>query len=176
MSAPVLLLDAAWRVDRVIGVEHACSLIVTGAAVAASDDIAMVMHSPSITVEVPSVVARIAGVAQRSPRPPGCTPRRVRQRDRHVCQFVVGGSPCDSLGDSVDHLQPASMGGPNEWVNLVAACKRHNNTKADRTIEQMSDRFGWSLRRKPYVPTARELLIVSIGRPRESWEPFLVAA
>ena len=36
MSVPVLLLDATWRIDRVIGVNHACSLLVSNEAVAAS--------------------------------------------------------------------------------------------------------------------------------------------
>ena len=55
MAAPVLLLDAAWRIDRVIDAERACELLVMNRAVPASEDIATVMHSPSLTVEVPSV-------------------------------------------------------------------------------------------------------------------------
>ena len=47
---PVLLLDAAWRIDRVIGDEYACELLVTGRALPASEDIARVFHSPSIEV------------------------------------------------------------------------------------------------------------------------------
>jgi 5-methylcytosine-specific restriction endonuclease McrA len=173
MSIPVLLLDASWRVDRVIGVEFACELLVTGKAVAASSDIAMVMHSPSIEVEIPAVVARIGRVHSAQRRAPSCSARRVRQRDQHVCQFVVDGALCDHRGDSVDHLLPRSRGGPNSWLNLVAACRSHNHSKADRSFEEMHRRYGWSLRRDPFVPSRSEILVASIGNPRVEWEPFL---
>lgn len=173
MSIPVLLLDASWRVDRVIGVEFACELLVTGKAVAASSDIAMVMHSPSIEVEIPAVVARIGRVHSAQHRAPSCSARRVRQRDQHVCQFVVDGAPCDHRGDSVDHLLPRSRGGPNSWLNLVAACRSHNHSKADRSFEEMHRRYGWSLRRDPFVPSRSEILVASIGNARVEWAPFL---
>ena len=41
MSAPVLLLDAAWRIDRVIDTEHACELLVMNRVVAASAEMAI---------------------------------------------------------------------------------------------------------------------------------------
>jgi 5-methylcytosine-specific restriction endonuclease McrA len=175
MSVPVLLLDATWRIDRDIGVNHACSLLVSNEAVAASAEIAHVMHSPSITVEIPSVIARITVVSRRRERTPGCNPRRVRQRDDHVCQFVVDGRPCDAPGDSVDHLVPSSRGGENTWLNLVASCQAHNNAKADRSLDQMSDRFGWRLRREPFPPSYIQMQVASIRRCVPAWEPFLVA-
>lgn len=174
MSSQVLLLDASWRVDRVIGVERACELLVARRAVAASPDVAMVMRSPSTEIEIPEVVARVAGgVCVATWRPPICSARRVRQRDGHVCQFVIDGEPCSQRGDSVDHLRPRSLGGPDSWQNLVAACRRHNHTKDDRTLEEMSSRHGWSLRREPFVPTRDEMLLASLGSVRRSWEPFV---
>jgi 5-methylcytosine-specific restriction endonuclease McrA len=175
MATPVLLLDAGWRVDRVIGVELACELIVTGKVVAASEDIATIMHSPSIEVAIPSVVARIGRLHAAQRRTPTCSPRRVRQRDSHLCQFVVDGQPCDRRGDSVDHLMPRSRGGGNGWLNLVASCRGHNHSKADRTIDEMRRRYGWDLRRVPYVPSRTEVLVSAIGTPQAAWEPFLVA-
>jgi len=175
MANPVLLLDAGWRVDRVIGVELACELIVTGKAVPASEEIAQVLHSPSIEVPVPSVVARIGRLHAAQRRTPTCSPRRVRQRDLHLCQFVVDGQPCERRGDSVDHLLPRSRGGNNGWLNLVAACRHHNHSKADHTIEEMQRRYGWELRRDPFVPSRTQVLAAAIGTPRAEWEPFLAA-
>jgi len=175
MAAPVLLLDAGWRVDRVIGIELACELIVTGKAVAASEEIAQIMHSPSIEVAVPSVIARRGRLHSAQRRTPTCSPRRIRQRDEHSCQFVIDGQPCDRRGDSVDHLLPRSRGGGNGWLNLVAACRNHNHSKADRTFDEMHHRYGWELRRDPYVPSRTEVLVHSIGTPRAEWAPFLVA-
>jgi 5-methylcytosine-specific restriction endonuclease McrA len=173
-QTPVLLLDAAWRVDRVINVERACELLVLGRAVAASEDVATIMRSQSLTLEVPSVIARTTG-RSRTYRPPACSHRRVRLRDGGVCQFVHDGSACGARGDSVDHLLPRSRGGGATWLNLVAACRRCNGVKADRTLEEMSHRCGWGLVRPPTVPSRELILLAGFPRPAEGWLPYLVA-
>lgn len=175
MSNPVLLLDAAWRIDRVIGAQHACELIASGRAVQASEHVAAVFRSPSTTIEVPEVIASIGGVHRYQRKPPSCSLRRIRQRDDHVCQFVIDGRPCERRGASVDHLLPRSRGGPLSWDNLVAACISHNHMKADRSLDEMG-RFGWALRRDPFVPTREEVLAASLTRPPAGWIPFLPAA
>ena len=155
MAAPVLLLDAAWRIDRVIDAERACELLVMNRAVPASEEIATVMHSPSLTVEIPSVVARLGVLHPCELRPPTYSPRRVRLRDGHLCQFVISGQPCARRGDSVDHLLPRSLGGNDSWLNVVAACRAHNGAKSHRTMEQMHHLHGWSLKRRRSCPRAR---------------------
>lgn len=179
MNVPVLLLDPAWRIDRVIGVEHACELLLDRAVIPASDEIAMVMHSPSIEVAVPSVIARIGRIHPgENDRPPACSHRTVRQRDRHVCQFVVDGEPCGRRGDSVDHLMPRALGGESVWENLVASCRLHNGVKASVPFHEMHRRHGWTLRRPPFQPTRRGLLVTALrdSVPHPSWEPFLRSA
>lgn len=176
MNIPVLLLDPAWRIDRVIGAEHACELILERAVIAASEDIATVMHSPSIEVAIPEVIARLGRIhVGENDRAPACSHRAVRQRDRHRCQFVIDGTPCERRGDSVDHLMPRVLGGGTEWTNLVASCRNHNGIKASTPFVEMQRRHGWSLRRQPYKPTRRSLLVNAIreGHPRPAWEPFL---
>ena len=174
VSVPILLLDAAWRIDRVIGVETACELLVCNRAVGASEEIATVMHSPSITVEVPSVIARIGRVGRNRYRPPSCNARRVRLRDDHVCQFIVNGLACERRGDSVDHLLPRSRGGESSWMNLVASCRRHNGEKSDRSLAEM-EFHGWALRRAPLVPTREAILLAGFPRHAPVWLPYLAA-
>ncbi len=176
MSTAVLLLDAAWRIDRVIDAEHACELVVMNRVVAASDDIATVMHSPSVTIEIPSVVARIGLLHPCELRPPAYSARRVRLRDAHVCQFVIDGLPCGRRGDSVDRLLPRSLGGSDSWLNAVAACRAHNGAKANRTLDQMHRYHGWTLRRVPFVPSRSALVAAGLRAPHPSWEPFLAKA
>ena len=176
MSAPVLLLDAAWRIDRVIDAERACELLVMNRVVAASDEIATVMHSPSLAVDIPSVVARIGMLHPCELRPPAYSPRRVRLRDSHTCQFVIGGAPCGRRGDSVDHLVPRSLGGGDSWLNVVAACRSHNAVKSNRTLEQMHHIHGWSLRRDPFEPTRSALVAAGLRDHHPAWEPFLAVA
>lgn len=174
MNVPVLLLDAAWRIDRVITSDRAVELLVARRAVAASEEVAAWYRSPSIVVEVPSVVARVGGVLGPS-RGLACSHRRVRIRDRFECQFVIAGDPCHRRGDSVDHLVPRSLGGPSTWTNLVAACTTCNGHKRDRTLSEMTNRYGWSLRREPHVPSHASIILGS-NRLQPGWEPFLRVA
>lgn len=178
MSAPVLLLDAAWRVDRVINAERGCELLLDRAVVAASDDIAAIMRSPSTTVVVPSVLARVNSSKLWTPDgTPPVSHRRVRTRDEHVCQFVIDGRPCTRRGDSVDHLVPRSLGGPSHWINLVAACRTHNGAKRDSRMEWMSERHGWTLRRQPFAPSRAWIVTATLNRiANPAWAPFLAAA
>ena len=176
MAAPVLLLDAAWRIDRVIDAERACELLVMHRAVPASEEIAAVMHSPSVTVEVPSVVARLGVLHPCELRPPAYSARRVRLRDSHLCQFVIVDQPCTRRGDSVDHLIPRSLGGDDCWLNVVAACRAHNGAKSNRTLEQMHRMHGWMLRRDPFVPSRSALVAATLRERHPAWEPFLSVA
>lgn len=175
MAVPVLLLDAAWRIDRVIDAERACELLVTSRVVAASDEVATVMHSPSVTVDIPSVVARVGLLHACELRPPAYSARRVRQRDGHACQFVVAGQPCPRRGDSVDHLHPRSLGGDDTWLNVVAACRHHNSFKSNKPFEQLHRHQGWSLKRAPFVPSRAALISSGLRNRHPAWEPFLVA-
>ena len=79
-------------------------------------------------------------------RSPAWSKRGVLRRDRHTCAY------CRGSADTVDHLVPLSRGGPNTWLNTVAACTACNNRKADRT----PDEAGMLLAFRPRVPTWRE--------------------
>jgi 5-methylcytosine-specific restriction endonuclease McrA len=174
LNVPVLLLDAAWRVDRVIRSNRAVELLVAERVVAASEEVVALYRAQTIRVEVPAVVA-VTGSRVRPRRELICTHRRVRMRDGHECQFVHDGVPCSGRGDSVDHLVPRSVGGPSTWTNLVAACRRCNGSKADRPFDELMERRGWSLRREPFVPSAESLLAATLGRGSPAaWGPYLL--
>lgn len=172
MNVPVLLLDVAWRIDRVIRSDRAVELLTLGRVVAASEEIAAIYHSPSTTIEVPSVVARTGG-AVGPLRLAACSHRKVRLRDAHRCQFVHDGVACTRRGDSVDHLVPRSHGGPSTWTNLVAACRACNGRKRDIDFDEMCHRYGWALVRQPFAPTREALILAAVGDPRPGWERFL---
>ena len=53
-----------------------------------------------------------------------------------------------------DHIQPVSRGGANRWENVVAACRRCNQHKADRTPEEAN----MQLVALPYRPNNAEYL------------------
>ena len=63
--------------------------------------------------------------------------QRVLRRDRYRCRFCGkrgngGGNPL-----TVDHIFPLARGGhPEKTANLVTACRRCNQYKANRTPEE----------------------------------------
>ena len=61
---------------------------------------------------------------------------QVIARDGGVCQYC-GRRPRKL---TVDHMQPASLGGTNEMSNLVVACRRCNSIKCNR---MPLDLFNW---------------------------------
>lgn len=55
-------------------------------------------------------------------------------RDKYTCQFCAKIFPVKEL--TLDHVFPKSRGGSNDPTNLVAACKKCNGRKRDRTPEE----------------------------------------
>lgn len=54
----------------------------------------------------------------------------VLERDDYVCVY------CGDYADTIDHIVPKSKGGLTISKNCVAACKKCNGKKADRTPEE----------------------------------------
>jgi 5-methylcytosine-specific restriction endonuclease McrA len=68
---------------------------------------------------------------------------------------------------TLDHVIPQSKGGPNKWGNLVTACKKCNNEKADLTLKE----YGKPIP-KPQRPHYLMLLKKTTFIPDE-WKPYL---
>ena len=73
--------------------------------------------------------------------------------------FVRDGMTCVYCGIktsrlTIDHVIPASRGGPTDFDNCVAACRPCNNRKGRRTPSEA----GMFLVRRPYTPTISEFL------------------
>jgi len=65
--------------------------------------------------------------------PPLCN-RTLFRRDNHRCLYC--GQQYSRTDLTRDHVLPTSRGGNNRWENVVAACKRCNWQKDDRTPEE----------------------------------------
>lgn len=71
---------------------------------------------------------------------------QVRQRARFACEYC-GVTETDSAGPlSVDHIQPRSHGGTDEFSNLVYCCFRCNLYKADYWPSRPGDPMLWNPR------------------------------
>jgi 5-methylcytosine-specific restriction endonuclease McrA len=122
----------------------------------------MVFHSERIVIEAPSIVRlrRFVHVPFRAHAP--LTRRAVFARDGWTCQY------CGGSAENLDHVVPRSRGGLHVWENVVAACRRCNAKKMDRTPQEA----GYRLHRQPFAPS--DGFHLTLGRPDPGWEAFLI--
>lgn len=104
------------------------------------------VHSPSVTMRVPSVVMT-KRYLHFSRRVAFCD-TNLFLRDRYTCQYCGKVFPEHSL--TMDHVLPCKYGGETSWENIATSCGPCNFKKGcDRTVLPKN---------KPYKPTYYELL------------------
>jgi 5-methylcytosine-specific restriction endonuclease McrA len=122
-----------------------------------------IFRSERLQIEAPSVVRlrSFVHVPFRAHAP--LTRRAVFARDEGVCQY------CGAPAENLDHVVPRSRGGLHVWENVVAACRRCNAKKMDRTPSEA----GFHLARAPFAPT--DGFRLTLGRPEPGWDRYLSA-
>jgi 5-methylcytosine-specific restriction endonuclease McrA len=106
----------------------------------------MAVHSPSLSMNLPSVVSLKTFV--KPSRSPAFTRFNVFLRDRFQCQY------CGIHDDlTFDHLVPRSRGGQTTWDNVVTACSTCNLRKGGLP----PSKAGMWPAQKPYRPTITDL-------------------
>lgn len=91
------------------------------------------------------------------------------KRDAYLCMYC--GEHFNRRELSRDHVTPLSQGGKDTWNNVVTACKRCNNHKANYTPEQA----GMQLLAVPFVPTHAEYIYLQGRKVLADQMKFLVA-
>ena len=105
-----------------------------------------IVHSPSFSMKLPSVIALKSYIRPLSN--PNFTRFYVFLRDKFSCQY------CGSKKElTFDHLLPRSKGGKTDWDNVVTACSGCNVKKGGRLLHKS----GMILNQKPYQPTTEDL-------------------
>ena len=161
----VLVLNASYEPLSIVSFRRATCLVLDDKAEIIEHD-GGVLRSPSLTVPVPSVVRLRYMVRVARRRQAVLSRRAVFARDDHICQYCVGPA------DSIDHVLPRSRGGGHDWENLVAACRRCNLAKRDRTPEEA----GMRLRRPGCPPRPGSWVVVGASRMPDAWKPYLARA
>ncbi len=95
--------------------------------------------------------------------------RALFKRDANLCLYC--GRQFDNKDLSRDHIRPLSLGGADNWNNVVTACKRCNNHKAGQTPEQS----GMQLLAIPFTPTYAEYIYLQGRRVLADQMKFLLA-
>lgn len=149
----------------IVSFRRAVVLVLTGkATVLASEDAPI--RSAHVSMDRPSVILLTRYVQPPRGRSTALSRRGVLRRDAHTCAYCGGGA------NTVDHVIPRSRGGQNSWTNLVACCRACNNTKGNRTPEEM----GWKLLFTPVEPHTGHWWLRDIENPADRWKPFLELA
>ena len=161
----VLVLNASYEPLSIVSFRRATCLVLDDKAEIVEHD-GSVLRSPSVTVPVPSVVRLRYMVRVARRRQAVLSRRAVFARDDHTCQY------CGGPADSIDHVLPRSRGGGHDWENLVAACRRCNLAKRDRTPEEA----GMRLRRPGCPPRPGSWVVVGASRMPDAWKPYLARA
>ncbi len=117
-----------------------------------------------------SIISTVGSHHRKHPNytPPLNNPTLFK-RDAWLCMYC--GESFSRRELSRDHVRPLSLGGTDEWNNVVTACKRCNNHKAGRLPEDA----GMTLLAIPFVPTHAEYIYLQGRRIRADQMEFLRA-
>ena len=107
------------------------------------DDLAI--HTRTRAIRVPTVIvcSEYSKIPKRKPKK---NLRGVAARDNSICQ--ISGKKLPPERWSIDHVQPKSRGGSDDWENLALVDRDINNKKSNKTNEEA----GLKLIRKPFEP------------------------
>jgi len=94
--------------------------------------------------------------------------RNVFIRDNFTCQY------CGSREHlTIDHVKPASKGGPWTWTNLTTACAPCNTKKGDKSLSQCGMKLMSNPREPSVLHLSRYNRFGSFVNPPNEWRPFI---
>jgi 5-methylcytosine-specific restriction endonuclease McrA len=109
-------------------------------------------------VELPSIIACGGAQLARPIHRPPLTNLALFERDNHQCLYC--GKFFDGMVLTRDHILPKCRGGGDTWENVVAACRRCNQYKGNRRLDEVN----MELLALPYRPNAAEFLALVNSR------------
>ena len=164
-EAKTLKLDISYRPIEIVDAVEALVLCLIGKA-QAIENYQKEIKSVSDSFQLPAVIVlkrfvkfQFKVVAVRR--------QEVILRDQCTCQYCAKKFPVDKL--TIDHIIPKSKGGENTWENLVAACKKCNQRKGNRTPEQAN----MKLLNTPKKPKFNILRAVGKSQVSDLWKNYL---
>ena len=161
-TSATLLLNATFEPLCVVSSRRAIVLVLADKAVPV-DSAADVVHAATVSLAVPVVVRLTRYVRVPYPSSVPLSRRAVFTRDGQTCVY------CGGSATSIDHVVPRSRGGTHTWDNVVAACRRCNHIKADRSLAEL----GWTLPAPPRTPTGAAWRLLGHRTVDPRWREWL---
>ena len=161
-SGATLLLNATYEPLCVVSTRRAIVLVLAAKAEPV-DSAQDVVHAETISLAVPVVARLTRYVRVPYPAQVPLSRRAVFTRDGQTCVY------CGSSATSIDHVVPRSRGGTHTWDNVVAACRRCNHTKADRSLAEL----GWKLPNPPRTPSGAAWRLLGARTVDPRWREWL---
>ena len=161
-AGATLLLNATYEPLCVVSSRRAIVLVLACKAEAV-DSAVEVVHAETVSLPVPIVVRLTRYVRVPYPAQVPLSRRAVFTRDGQTCVY------CGSSATSIDHVVPRSRGGTHTWDNVVAACRRCNHTKADRSLAEL----GWVLPNPPRTPSGAAWRLLGARTVDPRWKEWL---
>ena len=161
-TSATLLLNATFEPLCVVSSRRAIVLVLADKAVPV-DSAADIVHAATVSLAVPVVVRLTRYVRVPYPSSVPLSRRAVFTRDGQTCVY------CGGSATSIDHVVPRSRGGTHTWDNVVAACRRCNHTKADRSLAEL----GWTLPTPPRTPTGAAWRLLGHRTVDPRWREWL---
>ncbi len=161
-----LVLNAGYEPLAVVSFKRALLLVMNDKATVVEHIEDDPVWAASGVYDRPAVILLTRYVRLPGVRRVPVTRRGVLRRDGFRCAY------CGKAASTIDHVQPRSRGGGDSWENLVACCLRCNNTKGDRTPQEME----WELRIAPVPPRGAHWTVRGTERTDPRWEPYLALA
>jgi len=141
----VLKLDVTYTPIEIISWMDAFKLIFLNKAEVIEEYDNKTISSPRKKYVVPSII-RVKKKMLGKNKTLNFSRYGIFMRDTYTCQYCNGLFNTKDL--TLDHVIPASKGGPKTWKNIVTACHFCNNKKDNRTPKEAR----MKLSRKPYQP------------------------
>lgn len=146
-----LVLDQAYRPAKVVSWQRALTMFFQN-KVEIVESYNEDIRSVTFVIKMPAVVRLLRRIRGEKM---GVKFSRVNimTRDNFKCQYCGQKRSMASL--TYDHVMPRSRGGKTTWTNVVTACKRCNQHKADRTPQEA----GMKLLTAPVRPKSLPLAV-----------------
>lgn len=138
-----VVLNSAYEPLSVVSAKRGLRLIIEGKAIITEQHPDDFVHTPTKKFPLP-VQVKLKEYIATTPAariPAQLTQRNLFVRDRYTCQYC-GRRRRDLEEDQMltrDHIVPITRGGEDVWTNVVTACRKCNNLKADNLLSEMTN-------------------------------------